>query len=115
MGDKKEKEKKTGIIKVIYYNFLMLKMIFKYAPGLIFYTFFYMVVTGIRAVINTVYVQKYFVDCVQIHRTVAQIAGFIAIFIGINFIDSLLGTYYSNVYIEKKKIILSQKMQGDLL
>lgn len=114
MKETNSKEKKKGIIKVIHYNFMMLKMIFNYAPGLIIYTAIYMVVTAIRAIINSVYVQKYFVDCVQIHRTIAQIAGFIAIFIGINLIDSLLGTYYYNVYLDKKKIVLSQKMQGDL-
>ena len=112
--DKSKNKNKKSLWRALYYNGVMLKLILKYTPGLFIYTFLFMIITGLRAVMNNVYAVKYLVDCIQSKRSPMQIMGFVALFIGINLVDSITGTYYENVYSPKKQIVLSRKMQGDL-
>ena len=78
---KNSKKNKKSLWNALYYNGMMLKLILRYTPGLFVYTFLFMIITGLRAVMNNVYAVKYLVDCIQGKRSPMQIVGFVAFFI----------------------------------
>lgn len=95
-------------------NFLMLKYIAKYTPGLLMWTLFSAVLAGSVGVLDTVYVAKYVLDGLQRKQSFRDMLPFLILIIVLNVILALLNGLYNGSYFPRKKEYLYGKMHKEL-
>lgn len=111
MGKKKEKQ---SLKTVFANNFLMLRYIAKYTPGLIVWAVFSALLDGFVGVLDTVYLAKYVLDGLQKNRSFGQMLPFLLGAMALNVLSALLKGLYNGSYFPRKKEYLYGKMHEEL-
>lgn len=111
MASKKEKH---TLGRVVSNNFLMLKYIAKYTPGLLVWTIFSAVLSGIVGVLDTVFVAKYVLDGLQNNRSFWEMLPFLLVVMLLNILVALLNGLYKGSYFPRKKVCLYGRMHEEL-
>lgn len=111
MGKKKEKQ---SLRRVFSNNFLMLKYIARFTPGLIVWTMLSAVLDGAVGVLDTVYVAKYVLDGLQNGRSFSEMLPFFLAVMALNVLLALLNGLYKGSYFPRKKEYLYGKMHEEL-
>lgn len=111
---KNKKKEKQSLSRVLSNNFMMLKYIAKYTPGLIVWTFFSAILSGVTGVLDTVYLAKYVLDGLQKDKAFAQMLPFLLGVMALNVLLALLNGLYQGSYFPAKKEYLYGKMHEEL-
>lgn len=111
---KENKEKKQSIRRVFSNNFMMLRYIAKYTPGLLAWSVFSAVLSGAVGVLDTVYIAKYVLDGLQKERSFLDMLPFLIFVMALNLLLALLNGMYQGSYFPRKKEYLYGKMHEEL-
>lgn len=106
--------KKQSLKRVFSNNFLMLKYIARFTPGLLIWTLFSAVLGGAVGVLDTVYVAKYVLDGLQNGRSFSEMLPFFLTVMLLNVLLALLNGLYQGSYFPRKKEYLYGKMHEEL-
>ncbi len=109
-----QKEEKQSFKRVCANNFLMLRFIARYTPGLVVWKVFSSFLSGTVKVLDNVYIAKYVLDGLQHNRPFIGMLPFLLFVLLLNTLLALLKGLYEGSYLPRKKEYLYGKMHEEL-
>lgn len=109
-----KKKEKQSMRRVFSNNFLMLKYIGKFTPGLLVWTILSAVLSGSVGVLDTVYVAKYVLDGLQKQQPFVEMLPFLLFVVVLNVLLALLNGLYNGSYFPRQRERLYGKMHEEL-
>lgn len=110
----KEKKDKQSLGRILSNNFLMLRYIGKYTPGLVVWMVIIKLLSGAVGVVDTVYLAKYVLDGAQSGKPFVEMVPFLIGVLVLNVLVTLISGYYDGSYYERKTAQLYAGMHGEL-
>lgn len=111
MADKGDKQ---NFKRVLSNNFLMLKYIARYTPGILVWLVVSSVLEGTVGVLDTVYMAKYVLDGLQRHTPFFEMLPFLIFVMALNLLLALLKGLYNGSYFPRKSEYLYAQMHEEL-
>lgn len=110
----KEKKDKQSLGRIISNNFLMLRYIGKYVPGMVIWLVGMKILSGVAGVVDTVYLAKYVLDGAQNGKPFVEMVPFFLGVLVLNILVALISGYYDGSYREETSARLYAGMHKEL-